>query len=129
VTDSFIKAFVNILGTKLKSIASRKANPAMKAATRLASTVTMATDSNLKVCVNDEVIKLSGIIIRSIDSGVKAVMGDSSTKLASATTGKMHSVMKSLADEVGAMLTFVVTSKVAVAVKAAKRQNSNNGWW
>lgn len=56
-------------------------------------------------------------------------MGDSITKLASATTGKMHSVMKSLVDEVGAMLTFIVTSTVAVAVKAAKRQNSNNGWW
>lgn len=121
MTDFFMKAFVNIVGTKLKSIASRKANPGMMAATRLAFTVIMATDSNLKACVNDEVIKLTGIIIRSIDSGVKAVMGDSSTKLASATIGKMHSVMKSLEDKVGTMLTFTVTSKVAVAVKAARR--------
>ena len=59
MTDSFMKAFVNILGTKLKSIASRKANPAMKAATRLASTVTMATDSNLKAFLNDEIIKMT----------------------------------------------------------------------
>lgn len=54
VSDSFMKAFVNIVGTKLKSIASKKVNPGMKAATtRLASTVTMTTDSDLKACVNE----------------------------------------------------------------------------
>jgi hypothetical protein len=104
---------VNIVDTKLKSIASKKANAGMKAAiddaaaTRLASTVTMSTGSDLKACVNEEIIKQTSTIRRSVHFGVKSVIGDSSTKLASAITGKMHSVMKSLVDEIGFMLTSI----------------------
>lgn len=68
----FMKAFVNIVGTKLKSIASKKANPGMNAviddaaATRLASTVTMSTGSDLKACVNEEIIKQTSTITRCL---------------------------------------------------------------